>query len=112
MNTHTVPPTPNRLDKELHPRRKTRPVPGCQNLTDEILMLRILIRRLKRLAEEVDDPVELRLSLDILGKTCTRLGSLIRLQRQLGAQQAGSLEQALADLLDELGQKMAVPEDK
>jgi len=70
-------------------------------------MLRAIIRLLRELAyEERPLPERLRIY-DALGRQATRLGTLVKTERQLGEGQdlTGTLNQALAEVIDELSQK-------
>jgi hypothetical protein len=99
-------------------RRKSRPAPPHKNeiwskeketesgsLQEEINMLRTLMRLVENLADEGKPVGELLKMLDILGKSSTRLASLLRAQRELCEEnEFGSVfNQALAEVIKELG---------
>jgi hypothetical protein len=76
------------------------------NLTDEIDMLRVLMRRVfNRLIEDSDDLKTWVGALNVLSAATQRLATLVRAQKQLGEDRtgvAGSISQALGELLQEM----------
>lgn len=76
------------------------------NLTGEIDMLRVLMRRVfNRLIEDSDDLKAWVGALNVLSAATQRLATLVRTQKQLGEDRsavAGSISRALAELLKEM----------
>lgn len=79
--------------------------PESGSLQEEINMLRTLMRLVETLANEGKPVGELLKLLDILGKSSTRLASLLRAQRELCEEKEfGSVfNQALSEVIKELG---------
>lgn len=78
---------------------------GAEALQEEIAMLRTFIRMIKNLADEGKPLGELLKILDMLGKSSTRLASLLRAQRALCEEKefGAVFNQALSDVIRELG---------
>jgi len=70
-------------------------------------MLRESIRLLGELAAEEQSPAKKARIYDVQGRQIARLGVLLKTVRQLdeGPDLTGTLDQALAEVLDELSQK-------
>ncbi len=77
-----------------------------RGLQDEIRILRVLNRRLAELAEDgCDDPKVLGYILDLVGKTSSRISSLLQADQKLSVENnefALSLSQALAETVGTL----------
>ncbi len=80
------------------------PVEENNELREAVAMLRQLMRRAAELSDECQTLAELLKLLDVYGKTGTRLGQLLRAERQLeqSAESGALLSQALAEALEEL----------
>jgi hypothetical protein len=74
-------------------------------LHEEIAMLRTFIRMIENLADDGKPLGELLKILDMLGKSSTRLASLLRAQRALCEEKefGAVFNQALSDVIRELG---------
>ena len=76
-------------------------------LTDEITMLRVMMRRTMDLADKSKSQLETATAtLGILGMTATRLAGLLRTQKLLGGDNsstAAAIAQALSEVAQELG---------
>ncbi len=80
----------------------------ADNLTDEIAMLRVVLRRLFELSAEEQDVGKLIKSVSTLGAAATRLAGLMRTQSLIqgsGASSMDVLSEALKEVSDELGLK-------
>ncbi len=81
-------------------------VAGDIHLTDEISMMRVIIRRVFERAEECAGLEEWSMLLGSLGSASTRLAGLLRTQKLLdggGSDVADALSQALREVTSELG---------
>lgn len=95
----------------MRSRRKPRPAlttkisPVTDSLQEEIDMLRALMRMVEKLADEGKSLGEMLKMLDILGKSSTRLASLLRAQKVLCEEREfGSVfNQALSEVIEEMG---------
>jgi hypothetical protein len=99
------------MTSELSPtlrRRRKSAVPQSAEPTSELReaveMLRLLMRRAAELADQCQTLNDLLKLLDVYGKTGTRLGQLLRAERQLdqSADTGALLSQALSEALEEL----------
>jgi hypothetical protein len=76
------------------------------NLTDEIDMLRVLMRRVfNRLIDDSDDLKAWVGALNVLSAATQRLAALVRAQQQLGEERgglSGAISQALGEVLREM----------
>ena len=75
-------------------------------LTDEITMLRVMMRRTMDLADKIKDVDTIGATLGVLGMTATRLAGLLRTQKILGGDNsstAAAIAQALSEVATELG---------
>ncbi|HHY88990.1 MAG TPA: hypothetical protein GYA06_08740 [Chloroflexi bacterium] len=68
-------------------------------LTEEIAMLRVVLRRVMALADEGRPLPELLRIAETLGKAATRLATLLKAERQLGQ---GEVTSALDEVLEEM----------
>jgi hypothetical protein len=84
---------------------KAHNLKGQRGLLDEILMLRVMMRRVKALADEGRSLPELLSVLRVLGLASTRLVTLLMADRSLAEDQdlAAALSKALSQVTDELG---------
>jgi len=99
-------PTPNPKLKRRYPRRKTS-APVEAGLQGEIALLRAIISLLSDMAFE-DRPLSEQLRIyDILGRQTTRVGMLVKAQRELEKRQDldGTLQEALALVQQEMSQE-------
>ncbi len=101
------------MNSELSPtlRRRRRkaiavvpPAEERSELREAVEMLRLLMRRAAELSDQCQTLNELLKLLDVYGKTGTRLGQLLRAERQLdqSADTGALLSQALSEALEEL----------
>jgi hypothetical protein len=76
------------------------------NLTDEINMLRVVIRRMLALADEGRPPEELLNILDMLGKNSQRLANLLKTNKLLESDGSSDMsaifKQGLSDVIREM----------
>ena len=77
------------------------------DLTDEIAMLRVSLRRVFGLVANVESPEDACQALAVLGQSATRLAGLLKVQKLLQGQGsvdvAAALSQALGDVVKEFG---------
>jgi hypothetical protein len=105
--------TPHKKRRTRSPRLKSStPLPAVaqeiidsRGLGDEIYMMRMVIRKACDLADAGRSVSELLNIFDSLGKSCTRLATLLKAERTLNKEQDASLaiSQALKEISDELG---------
>ena len=74
------------------------------SLNDEILMLRIVTRRLLEMSNRCEDIEQLSGVLNTLGLAATRLGTLVRLRKQVGEDNelSAAINQVLAEMAQDL----------
>ncbi len=80
----------------------------AEGLRDEITMLRVVTRRVLRLARESHDLDEAMILLDTMGMAAIRLASLLRVQKLLGrdsGETAEIISQALTEVMKEFNLK-------
>jgi hypothetical protein len=78
----------------------------CEGITDEVAMMRVVVRRLFDVSSDEDQDLEkLMATLNTLGMAAIRIGSLLRLEYLLGGKEsdtASVISQALTDIAKEL----------
>ena len=78
----------------------------CEGISDEVAMLRVVVRRLFDASSDDDQDLEkLMTTINTLGMAAIRIGSLLRLQHMLGAKEDDTtsvINQALKDIAKEL----------
>jgi len=88
--------------KRSNPKRAGRRREGLQ---DEIAMLRVIIRRMKSLADEDRPLPELLRLCETFGRLSTRLAQLLKAERALGGGSSdvqSALDEVLAEMIQEL----------
>jgi hypothetical protein len=81
------------------------PYAGC-GVTEEIILLRVIIRRAFEYALERDDVKEALAFVNAIGNACTRLTQMVTAQKKLAeapGELAGAITQALEEVIRELG---------
>jgi hypothetical protein len=88
------------------PQKETIEDSAVEALHSAVSMLQCLLPRVVELADEGKSLKELLQILDIVGKTSSRLSSLVKTQKQMtgGENLADFLNQALAEVVQELGE--------
>lgn len=91
------------------PQKETIEDSAAEALHSAVSMLQCLLPRVVELADEGKSLKELLQILDTVGKTSSRLSSLLKTQKQLtgGENLADFLNQALAEVVQELGENTA-----
>ncbi len=75
-------------------------------VTEEIILLRVIIRRAFEYAMERDDVKEALAFVNAIGNACTRLTQMVTAQKKLAeapTELAGAITQALEEVIRELG---------
>ncbi|NMC12673.1 MAG: hypothetical protein GYA34_07290 [Chloroflexi bacterium] len=75
-------------------------------VTEEIILLRVIIRRAFEYALERDDVKEALAFVNTIGNACTRLTQMVAAQKKLAeapSELAGAITQALEEVIAELG---------
>jgi hypothetical protein len=75
-------------------------------VTEEIILLRVIIRRAFEYAMERDDVKEALAFVNAIGNACTRLTQMVTAQKKLAeapSELAGAITQALEEVIRELG---------